>query len=82
MVNVLAFSENPRPNVVLEIVLGENVRDVVYQHGAVSEKDWVTFARGVADGLAHLHNLGIIHRDLKSPNILRRSDGTPVIIDL
>lgn len=82
VVNVLAFFETPRPAVVMEMVPGENVREYIEKHGPLSEKDAVTFARGIADGLVHLHNLGIIHRDLKSPNVLRRSDGAPVIIDL
>ena len=35
----------------------------------------------VADALAHMHQLGIIHRDLKSQNLLVTSDGEPFIVD-
>ncbi|MBL9120020.1 MAG: serine/threonine protein kinase [Phycisphaerae bacterium] len=36
----------------------------------------------VADGLAHLHEHGVLHLDLKPSNILVGDDGRPVIVDL
>ena len=35
----------------------------------------------VLDGLAHLHDRGIYHRDIKPGNILVTSEGVPVLID-
>ncbi len=36
----------------------------------------------VAAALAYMHGLGILHRDLKLPNVvIRKSDGEPIIID-
>ncbi|MEE8143370.1 MAG: serine/threonine-protein kinase, partial [Planctomycetota bacterium] len=46
--------------------------------------DWreaFAITANIADALSSIHSLGIVHRDLKPGNILRRSDGTPVLTD-
>lgn len=43
--------------------------------------DVAEFLLGVADGVGHLHSLGLVHRDIKPGNILWRGR-TPVLTDL
>ncbi|CAD6899656.1 unnamed protein product [Tilletia controversa] len=38
-------------------------------------------ASGLAEGLQHMHSLGIAHRDIKPSNILLKPNGTPVYAD-
>ena len=46
------------------------------------DKDVAHFMIAVAEGVKSLHGCGVVHRDLKPQNIMRRKDGSPVIIDL
>ncbi len=44
-------------------------------------RDLVALLLDVCGGLNSIHNLGVVHRDLKPGNIVIRDDGTPVLID-
>ena len=46
------------------------------------DKAIASFLIAVSEGVKSLHGSGIVHRDLKPQNIMRRKDGSPVIIDL
>lgn len=41
----------------------------------------VWIAARLADGLAHAHERGILHQDLKPANVLLADDGTPMLLD-
>lgn len=82
VVKVLDFWEAPEPCVVMELVNGEDMMDHLEYKGAMSAEDTQRVASALADGINHLHRNGIVHRDLKSSNILIDENGAPIIIDL
>lgn len=47
----------------------------------VSEREALEYLERIAEGLAAVHAQGILHRDLKPPNIMLREDGQVVLID-
>jgi len=38
--------------------------------------------RGILDGVAELHRVGVLHRDIKPENIMMRQNVTPVLMDV
>ena len=63
-----------RPYIIMELL---EPMELPHDDKAVAK-----FLVSVAEGVKALHSRGIIHRDLKPQNIMRRADGSPVIIDL
>jgi non-specific serine/threonine protein kinase len=46
-----------------------------------NERSLWNIIRPVAEGLDRAHRVGVLHRDIKPPNILITDDGRPVLID-
>lgn len=82
VVEVLDFFETPKPALLMRYIEGEDLMDFIKERGRFEESGGRTMCKGIAKGLCHLHKNGVVHRDFKSLNILRRRDGVPVIIDL
>ncbi|HLG78834.1 MAG TPA: protein kinase, partial [Ktedonobacteraceae bacterium] len=66
------------PYVVFEYIDGLNVEDLVRDH-ALSIEDAVRIAIQVAEGLAHLHQNGVYHQDIKPSNLLWTDQGVRII---
>src|SRR4030067_2673084 len=64
----------------MEYVDGGNLKKLLSESN-VSTDRFMEIASAVTEGLAQAHKRGIIHRDIKSENILLTSDGRPKITD-
>ncbi|HSM03922.1 MAG TPA: protein kinase [Longimicrobiales bacterium] len=55
---------------VMPVMEGESLRALLDREGPLGVEDAVRIGREIADGLAHAHESGIVHRDVKPGNIL------------
>ncbi|BEJ15763.1 hypothetical protein CspHIS471_0503680 [Cutaneotrichosporon sp. HIS471] len=66
--------------VVMEYMEGGSLTDVVTAH-CMSEAQIASVSRETCEGLRHLHSKGVIHRDIKSDNILLSLNGDVKLTD-
>jgi serine/threonine-protein kinase len=59
-----------RPYLVMELVEGRTLRDVLSTDAPMDAARVVRLARQIASVLQHTHALGLVHRDLKSGNVV------------
>jgi serine/threonine protein kinase len=79
LADVYDFSEEgERPYLVMQFVPGENLA-VRLERG--SEVDCEQLARELLEALAHIHEAGILHRDVKPANVILEPGGTAKLID-
>lgn len=72
--------DGDRPYIVTRYVPGPSLDQLVRDDGPLSPQQLLALARGLVDALRAIHEVGVIHRDLKPGNVLML-DGTPVVID-
>ncbi|KAH3891292.1 hypothetical protein DPMN_015385 [Dreissena polymorpha] len=69
-------------NLVTEFIEGGTLKDLLQNIDiSLSWQQKVTMAKDISSGMAYLHSMDIIHRDLNSNNCLCRADGTVVVAD-
>lgn len=67
--------------IVMEYVDGITLSDYIEQQGVLKWRDAVHFTVQVLKALQHAHDRGIVHRDIKSSNIMLLRDGTIKVMD-
>ncbi|MFB3829959.1 MAG: protein kinase [Bryobacteraceae bacterium] len=72
--------EEAKPFIEMEFVEGENLRARV-RKGALPASEAIEIAMQIASGLDAAHRKGIIHRDIKSTNIMITPEGQAKIMD-
>jgi serine/threonine protein kinase len=70
----------PVPYVATRYVPGLSLHDYVHEEGPIAGKDLVWFAACLAEGVASVHAVGVLHRDVKPSNVLMEGR-TPILID-
>ncbi len=67
--------------IVMEHVSGGDLKDLLDKRGPLGTKELSRIGAEVAGGLAHAHERGVIHRDIKPHNILLDDAGHPKLTD-
>ena len=70
----------PVPYVATRYVPGLSLHDHVHEEGPITGRDLTWFAACLAEGLASVHAVGVLHRDVKPSNVLMEGR-TPIVID-
>jgi eukaryotic-like serine/threonine-protein kinase len=64
----------------MELITGATLKDRL-RSGPLPVDQAFDVATQIAEGLAAIHKVGIIHRDLKSPNVMIDDEGTAKVMD-
>jgi tRNA A-37 threonylcarbamoyl transferase component Bud32 len=67
--------------IVVEYVPGGDLKDLIDGRGPIPGAMLSRIGAAVADGLAHAHERGIVHRDIKPQNVLLDEYGSPKLTD-
>ena len=77
------FYENDTAYIVMNYIEGETLKNrLVRTQKTLNEKECVELLTPVIMDLARAHELGIIHRDIKPDNLMLKTDGKPVLLDM
>ncbi len=66
-------------HIAMEYLAGGDLKQKIRQ--GINEQDAVDYIRQIANALAKVHKVGVLHRDLKPGNIMLRDDGSIALID-
>ncbi|XP_056274588.1 LIM domain kinase 2 isoform X2 [Pseudoliparis swirei] len=73
--------KDKRLNLITEYIEGGTLKDFIRDTDPFPWEQRVSFAKSIASGMAYLHSMSIIHRDLNSHNCLVKMDNTVVVAD-
>ena len=77
---VVDADDGPEPWLVTAYVPGPSLADVVRDHGPIPAMSLPTLFAGLATGLHAIHEAGLVHQNLRPPNVLLVDD-KPIITD-
>jgi serine/threonine protein kinase len=67
--------------IVMELVEGVDLKQVLRESGPLPPAEALDVAVHLAEALQAIHDEGIIHRDLKTPNVMRDANGIVKLMD-
>ena len=65
----------------MEFIRGLTLEEVLRQHGPFSAREATFIGLDLCRALAAVHATGLVHRDVKAPNVMREQGGRIVLMD-
>jgi serine/threonine protein kinase len=75
------LSNDEEIDIILEYCNGGSIKQLLEKFDAFDEKLIKLYVKQILEGLVYLHDLGIIHRNIKNCNVLVDGDGTVKLTD-
>ncbi len=66
---------------IMEYIEGRTLKEVIQRKGSLSLETSLDYVSQILSGLAHAHEFGVIHRDIKPQNIMVTKDNMVKIMD-
>jgi len=76
------FFENETAYIIMDFVEGVTLKEKLAKSGPMGVSECIELLRPMMEGLAQVHKLGIIHRDISPDNIIVQPDGNLKLLDL
>ncbi|GMQ82587.1 MAG: hypothetical protein BMS9Abin05_2041 [Rhodothermia bacterium] len=76
----IGTSDGPRPFIAMEFIEGETLQDFI-KKGPMKLTEAVSVAAQVAEALKAAHSKEIVHRDIKSANVMLTKEGVAKVLD-
>lgn len=67
--------------IVMEFIDGITLTEYIERQGVLKWRDAIHFITQILRALQHAHDRGIVHRDIKSQNVMLLADGTIKVMD-
>lgn len=67
--------------ITMEYVRGEDLKSFIRRSGQLTVSKTISIASQICEGLEEAHRLGVVHRDLKSSNVMIDREGNARIMD-
>lgn len=76
-----AEASNGQVGLWMEFIRGFTLEEVLRQHGPFSAREATFIGLDLCRALAAVHATGLVHRDVKAPNVMREQGGRIVLMD-
>ncbi|MFQ6101725.1 MAG: serine/threonine-protein kinase [Anaerolineae bacterium] len=75
------FEEDGNAYLVMDFIHGKRLDEIIDEKGKLSEDEVFGWARQLMEALAHCHEQGVIHRDVKPQNVVIAPQGQVTLVD-